>query len=163
MRIRQARSTDADQISKLIWGLCDPFFISPDRVGAEGFLASISPTAIASILDSPSFLYLIAEQGSHVAGVIALRSNTHLFHLFVSKSHQGQGISRTMWQVARTHAIANGNIGRFTVNASINAIPIYQRFGFHSNGNPTESHGIRYQPMMLDEAVIPNIQTPIAT
>ena len=162
MQIRQATSTDADQISTLICSLCDPFFIHHDRTGAEGFLASISPPEIANILNSPSFHYLIAEQGSQIVAVIALRSYTHLFHLFVSESHQGQGISRTMWQLARSHAMANGNTGRFTVNASINAVPIYQRFGFHKNGNQTDSHGIRYQPMMLDDASSPNAQMPCA-
>ena len=46
-------------------------------------------------------------------------------------------------------ALQAGNPGKFTVNSSLNAVPVYQRFGFVANGPVVQKHGIAFQPMLL--------------
>jgi hypothetical protein len=42
-----------------------------------------------------------------------------------------------------------GNPGQFTVNASLNAVPVYEKFGFVQQGEAQRMHGICFQPMRL--------------
>lgn len=114
---------DAPAISALIHALSEPFFVSPSREGAESFLASIGVEGVVRCLASERFRYLVARSDGTLAGVIAIRDGAHLFHLFVAPAYQGQGLARQLWHQAKAQALAAGNPGRFTVNASLNAVP----------------------------------------
>jgi hypothetical protein len=48
------------------------------------------------------------------------------------------------------HALRAGNPGVFTVNSSVVAVPVYERFGFVMAGARVEKNGGRYVPMKLD-------------
>lgn len=147
MRFELATVFDAQAISALILALSDPFFDSPERTGAEPFLASIGVQAVRGYLCADNFRYHVARTPSAIAGFIAVRDNTHLFHLFVSPAFQGQGLARRLWDRARSAAEQAGNPGVFTVNASLNAVPVYQAFGFACQGAVQSKHGISFQPM----------------
>jgi GNAT superfamily N-acetyltransferase len=149
MRIRGATETDAARISNLIQDLSAPFFLSPDGSGAELFLQSVTEQAIRGYLSAGNFSYLVAEVESELAGVVALRDNGHLYHLFVAQAHQGQGLGRSLWLIVKRAAFEAGNGGRFTVNSSLNAVPVYERFGFIPSGPKVEKHGIAFVPMVL--------------
>jgi len=152
MRIDLATVSDAPRISKLILGLSEPFFVSPSREGAKPFLAAIGETAVQGYISASNFEYFVAETHSQLAGVVALRDNGHLFHLFVAESFQGRGLGTKLWELIKAGAIQSGNPGKFTVNSSLNARPFYKKFGFVENGPVVQKHGIAFQPMQLSQS-----------
>lgn len=139
---------DAEEISELIAHLSGPFFVAPDRIGAEPFKASISVDAVRGYLQATKFSYLLARDAAGtLAGVVAIRDRTHLFHLFVADAFQGTGLARRLWEQARALAMAEETVPAFTVNSSLNAIPVYERFGFERQGEVKVMHGVSFQPM----------------
>ncbi|WP_420126884.1 GNAT family N-acetyltransferase [Longimicrobium sp.] len=149
MHIRPATAGDAAGISALILSVSRFFTLHPDGEGAEAFLANLSPQAIGGYLVSPAFAYQVAEEDGALAGVVAIRDNAHLHHLFVAAAHHGRGLARQLWDAAREAALRAGNPGEFTVNSSIYAIPVYERFGFVPTGPRVEQNGIAFLPMKL--------------
>lgn len=149
MQIRIATSFDAAGISDLIRSLSDPFLSSPDGAGAERFFISINEQAIAIYVTASNFTYLVAEEDGVFAGIVAIRDNKHLFHLFVAPAYQGAGLARRLWEIVRNTAVINGNTGEFTVNASLNAVAVYARFGFVPTSEVVQMHGISFQPMSI--------------
>jgi GNAT superfamily N-acetyltransferase len=149
MKIQAASLADAEEISALIIELSDPFYVRPSRIGAELFLESVSAEAQRSYLSASNFLYYVAKFQGGIAGVIALRDNSHLFHLFVAKPFQGMGLSSRLWRLVKSKAREAGNLGEFTVNSSLNAVVVYEKFGFVPRGDIQNMHGISFQPMHL--------------
>ena len=147
MKIATASVADAEEISALIAGLSEPFFLSPSREGAEPFLASIGAGAQRGYLAAGNFSYRVARSGGRIVGVVALRDNAHLFHLFVAEDFQGQGLATRLWQLVASEALRAGNPGAFTVNASLDAVPLYEKFGFAREGEVQRVHGVSFQPM----------------
>ena len=145
MKIRIATPKDAPGVSSLISASAHRFMVRPDGLGAERFLESVAPQAIASYISNPSFHYVVAVCNSNVVGAAALRDGTHIFHLFVSPPMQGLGLGRALWSTLK--GIAASNTDTLTVNASPNAVAIYERFGFEATGPRTEVGGIYYVPM----------------
>ena len=78
-----------------------------------------------------------------------MRGRSHLFHLFVDDSYQGRGLARQLWNEARRRVTQSGGLSEFTVNASLNAVIVYERFGFQSEGEVRQVNGISFQPMRL--------------
>lgn len=150
MHIRPAAPDDADEISALIVQLSDPFYLHPSRAGAELFLASISPGSIRSYVKAANFSYQVAVEESAIAGIVAVRDNSHLFHLFVAAPFQRKGLGHCLWSTAKAQARRAGNTGEFTVNASLNAVPAYEKFGFARTGEIQRMHGVFFQPMRLN-------------
>ncbi|HET7794137.1 MAG TPA: GNAT family N-acetyltransferase [Rhizobacter sp.] len=149
LTITPAALTDAEAISALILELSAPFYDSPTREGSEPFVASVGAQATRRNLSAGNFSYRVARAGGVLAGVVALRDNAHLFHLFVAEPFQGQGLARRLWSLVEAEARKAGNPGLFTVNASLNAVPVYERFGFMRDGEVQHMHGISFQPMRL--------------
>jgi GNAT superfamily N-acetyltransferase len=149
MKVGAASLSDAEEISTLIVELSEPFYLSPFRLGAEPFLASVSPEAERSYLMASNLSYYVAKANGKLAGVVALRDNAHLFHLFVAKAFQGKRLASQLWKVVKTEALQAGNPGVFTVNSSLNAVPVYEKFGFVRHGEVQHMHGISFQPMQL--------------
>jgi GNAT superfamily N-acetyltransferase len=149
MQVRSATEIDAGRISNLIYSLSGPFLLSPDGAGAEPFLKSINEQAIRGYVLASNFSYFVAEVEGELAGVVALRDNSHLYHLFVAQSHQGKGLGCSLWLRVKRAALQASNSGRFTVNSSLNAVPVYERFGFTPSGAKVEKHGVAFIPMQL--------------
>ena len=78
MQIRQARAEDAQAISALITRLVPLLTVRPDGQGSGKFLEFVAPTAIAAYVAAPNFRYAVAEDGSTLAGVVAVRDGTQL-------------------------------------------------------------------------------------
>lgn len=150
MHIRPATPADAAAISALIMSVAPAFTVRPDGEGAEEFFAKISPEAIAGYLASPEYAYRVAEEDGALAGVVAIRGNSHLYHLFVSPHFQRRGLARQLWDAAMEAALRAGNPGAFTVNSSLYALSVYERFGFTPTGPRQEMQGIAWVPMKLD-------------
>jgi GNAT superfamily N-acetyltransferase len=150
MNLRHATVADADAIAGLIAGFHREITGHPDGVGAEPYVAAVSVEAVRGYLASARYAYTVAERDGEVRGFIALRDGGHVFHLFVARDAQGQGLARRLWQHARAQALPAGAPAAFTVNASLNAVPVYRAFGFEATGDVTSVHGISFLPMRLD-------------
>lgn len=148
--IRPAVADDAAAISALILSLQPYLTIEPDGSGAEEFLVSLSPDIIRRNLQDDHYHYQLAFDGEALAGVVAVRDNTHLFSLYVGSSWHGQGVGKRLWHVARDAALARGNPGSFTVNSSSFAEAMYRHLGFTATGPVAEMHGIRFIPMRIE-------------
>ena len=94
----------------------------------------------------------MAEDGAALAGFVAVRADSHLFHLFVDKRWHGQGLARRLWEVARAAAVARGGPGEFTVNASNYAVPVYESFGFVRTAPTQCVKGLYFNPMRYTPA-----------
>lgn len=149
MNIRPATSNDSKSISTLIRSVAHYFTLHPQGLGAEGFLKTIASDAIDGLVQAAHFRYFAGFIGDDLAGVVAIRDNKHLYHLFVSPQFQRQGLASQLWVHAKADALRRGNPGEFTVNSSPFAVPVYASFGFEAVGDKVESQGIAFVPMKL--------------
>lgn len=149
MIFRTGTPADAGAITALVHALAPAFLIHADGTGAEEFWASVAEPVQAARLASTDYHVIVAEEQGSIVGLIGLRQLSHVFHMFVANTHQGRGLSRQLWERARAHAHAAGHRGDFTVNASLSALPVYQRFGFQPVGEVTRQHGVQFVPMKL--------------
>src|SRR5436190_22636678 len=117
MDIRVGSPSDAEAVAGLIACFQSELTDDPSGTGAEHYLASVSVQAEREYLASERYRYLLAFSGSQLAGFIAIRDASHLFHLFVARSHQRQGIGRSLWERALRELCASSSDGRFTVNS----------------------------------------------
>jgi len=146
MEFRAGSPADAEAIGCLIASFQSELTDDPSGAGAEGYLASVSVDAEREYLASDRYQYLLAYSDSQLAGFIAIRDGSHLFHLFVERSYQRQGIGRRLWEQA-LEKCAPSSDGGFTVNSSLSAVPVYQAFGFVPAGSTQSMHGISFLPM----------------
>src|SRR6266478_7562025 len=130
MKFRVGSPAGAEAIAGLIASFQSELTDDPSGAGAEGYLASVSVQAEREYLASERYRYLFAYSDSQLAGFIAIRDGSHLFHLFVERSHQRQGIARRLWERALRELCAPSSDGGFTVNSSLSAVPVYEAFGF---------------------------------
>jgi GNAT superfamily N-acetyltransferase len=149
MHIRPGTPSDAKAVASLIASFQPILTLEPSGAGAEQYLASVSEDAERQYLDSPRYAYLVAELEGRMAGFIAMRDRKHLFHLFVAAARQRAGIARALWEQARQLSLRAGPIAEFTVNSSLNAVPVYRSFGFVPTGEVAQEHGIAFLPMHL--------------
>jgi GNAT superfamily N-acetyltransferase len=147
MDIRIGSPSDAEAVAGLIACFQSELTDDPSGTGAERFLASVSVQAEREYLASARYRYLLAFSGSEFAGFIAIRDGSHLFHLFVDRAHQRQGLGRRLWQRALEELCTPNSEGFFTVNATLLAIPVYRRFGFAPVGARQSVDGISFLPM----------------
>ena len=147
MELRAGLPSDAEAIARLIASFQSELTDDPSGAGAETFLASVSVEAERDYLTSERYGYLLAYLDSQLAGFITIRDGSHLFHLFVERSHQRQGIARVLWKRALRELCAPSNNKGFTVNSSLSAVPVYQAFGFVPAGPVQREHGISFLPM----------------
>jgi len=147
MEFRAGSPADAEAIAGLIASFQSELTDDPSGAGAEKYLASISVQAEREYLNSERYGYIVAYSVSQLAGFIAIRDGSHLFHLFVDRARQRQGIARQLWQRALEELCAPNSDGCFTVNSSLSAVPVYQAFGFLPTGPIQSAHGISFLPM----------------
>lgn len=150
MILRPAVPTDAAAMAALIRSHQRLMTLDPEGRGAEAFLQSVAEPAILAHLAAANHHHLVAEVDGALAGYIAIRDQRHLLHLFVALAQQGRGLARQLWDQARRHAEAHGNPGWFTVNSSLNAQPVYERFGFRQSAPKVEANGVAYVPMRFE-------------
>jgi GNAT superfamily N-acetyltransferase len=149
INIRKATAADAEKVSELIYSHMHLFLVDPDGKGAEHFLKMCAPAGLAVFMLQSNINYLLGEDDGVFCGVVAVRNNSHLQHLYIVPSFQRRGVGKYLWETARDQAIVAGNLGEFTVNAVLSAIPFYLRMGFASVGDVTLTGGLRCQPMKL--------------
>lgn len=150
MEIRKATLSDCDAIAKLIEELAIKFIVHEfSEFGKNQFLSSNDQERIAEFMNH-GFEYHVAVGKNKIVGVVGMRENSHLYHLLVSEEHQGKGLSRELWELAKNKCLSKGNPGKFTVNSSNNAVGVYEAFGFKRTSAMEESNGVLYNPMLLE-------------
>ena len=114
--------------------------------GTESFLSFLWGKRVQTMLDEGSFKVFACYLGNELAGMIALRENSHISLLFVKGDFHRQGIGRMLYAEAKKYALASGT--RFiTVNASEYGLPFYKAMGFYETDMQLTSDGIIYTPM----------------
>lgn len=154
MKFRAGSPSDAEAIAQLIASFQSELTDDPAGAGAEEYVASVSVQAERGYLASERYRYLLAYLDPQLAGFIAIRDGCHLFHLFVDRSHQRQGIARRLWEEALRKLCAAES---FTVNSSLSAVPVYQAFGFVPAGPIQSMHGISFLPMRRPAILPPGL------
>lgn len=147
--IRQARRGDSAAISVLINAVAQQFSVNRGEALARWFAESITPYAISKCISDKQYNYLVALCEGVLVGVIAVRDNTHIHHLFVAPSFHRCGVATQLWQRARSDALSAGNQEGFSVRSSEYAVAVYERFGFHVVGQRGEKDGMVFVPMRL--------------
>lgn len=150
MNIRLALRADAPRLAELVRGF--EAMLVEDSTAAAPFWESMSQRAHEENIASERFSYYVAESEGALVGFIAMRDCTHLFNLFVDRSSQGRGIGRTLWQHAAARIPAHARQEHVTVNASLNAVPVYRALGFKPVGDVVRQHGIAFLPMSWERS-----------
>lgn len=150
MQIRPLEPTDIPAVSRLLRALAAEFIVheSPPE-GAATFLRENDEDGVRGFVER-GHVYHVALADGELAGFIAVRDNSHLFHMFVDKRYQRRGVARRLWEVARDAARAAGNPGYFTVNSSNHALPVYTGWGFVPTAPLQCVKGLVFTPMRLD-------------
>ncbi|MDH3377525.1 MAG: GNAT family N-acetyltransferase [Gammaproteobacteria bacterium] len=145
--IREAGLDDANEIGKLICTLATKF-ITPEfsSQAREHFLSSNNGKSVEQNMKS-GFSYFVATDSKQLVGVVGVKDNSHLYHLFVVEHYQGMGLARRLWGIAMDECKRKGNRGTFTVNSSNNAIGVYEKLGFERAGPTVEKDGVFFNPM----------------
>ena len=150
--IRRGTIRDAERISALITALSEAYIVGEFAAeGREHFLRDHTPSAVHERL-AGDFRFYLAESREELAAVAAIRSNAHLYYLFVGAPFHRMGLARRLWAKVREDSLALGNPGTFTVNASNYAVPAYERLGFRRTEPTREKNGVLYNPMRFTRA-----------
>jgi len=147
MTIRRAELRDAANISRFIRQLTKEFIVKDcTKEGAETLLRSMRTEIIKSQLLAGDAHFLV-EEDDRLVGVIGLKSNNHLVHLYVDKTHQNRGAARSLWE--KLVAFKNPQVCTITVNSSLNAIGFYQKMGFIAESSGQVKNGIPSIPLKI--------------
>jgi GNAT superfamily N-acetyltransferase len=158
--IRIANSGDVSGISRLLRSLSHTYIVSPDDPQVDIFFATLTEGSISRFIERPDVVYLVAATSTpELVGAAAISGDEKVEHLFVDPAYQGIGLGRGLWEHLRDHALQSGNPGLFKVNSSLNAVPIYERFGFVIAGPKVERYGGAYVPMILTLAAAQHCQS----
>ena len=149
MQIRPFDAPDLVACARLLRAAAIEFIVheSPPE-GACTFLRENDEDGIRGYV-AAGHVYHVAEDGGEIAGFIAIRDDSHVFHLFVDKRWHGQGLARRLWEAARAATLARGGSGVFTVNSSNHAVPVYAAFGFARTAPTQCVKGLYFNPMRL--------------
>lgn len=151
IEIRFAKRNEAEKIAQFVSAVANQH-IGPELSddGLQTLLESMNPTATQERMDE-GWPHFLALDRTSIAGVVVIKPPTHLYHFFVRTDLQRQGIGTKLLVAADDWSLQQHTRKLATVNASQNAIPVYHRFGFRTDGEVTEKDGVRYQPMIRIE------------
>ena len=152
MNYRRGVPADAEDIAALIASFQPELTDDPSGAGAEHYLDSVTAEAERNYLLSDRYTYTLAIDEGRVVGFVALRDGSHVFHLFVSKTRHGCGLARRLWNLACTPQGSTSTPSMYTVNSSLNAVPVYKAFGFIPAAGVTHVHGISFLPMQFNSS-----------
>ena len=141
--------SEAAGISALIHSLLHHRSPDPAEPAPEHLLAQLTPQAIAGYIASDDSIYLVALAGETLAGVLHVKENRHLSSLFVAEPWQGRGISRALWERAKADLLESRVRSEISVNSSVYAVPVYERFGFEACGPRVDAIGLSHVPMRV--------------
>jgi ribosomal protein S18 acetylase RimI-like enzyme len=146
IRLRPAVGADFPALAQLLHDLACRF-ITPAMAPevASTFLRENDAAALLGYRER-GHVFRVATIAGEIAGFIALRPPSHVFHLFVGERWQRRGVARALWDGARADA---GPQAQFTVNSSPYAVPAYAALGFRTDGVLQVRNGVAFQPMVF--------------
>lgn len=123
-------------------------FEAPDysEEGIQEFKEFIAPTNIREKIAEDNLIFWGFYEADDLAGMIAVRDNSHISLLFVAKEHHRKGIARKLYTTVIDHCLNTG-CNTVTVNSSPYAVTAYQRLGFTVLDQEQSINGIRFIPM----------------
>ena len=145
--IRVADLSDAPEISRFVSDLAS-IYIGPTlgMGGLDKLLDSMNLESTITRMNDGYPHWAAVDQGA-IVGVVAVKPPCHLYHLFVGSDHQRKGIGRLLVnQAFQSISDGFGDV-EITVNASLNAVEVYRRFGFVATSAPQDEGGVRFLPM----------------
>ena len=143
MEIRKIEKEEMEEALELVWRVFLEFE-APDYT-QEGIIEFKKAIDDNEWVSNRNF-YGAFEDGK-ILGVIATKEFTHIALFFVEGIHHRKGIGRKLYQ-----AICElNNTGKFTVNSSPYAKPVYERFGFVCTNTEQCINGLRFYPMVNDK------------
>lgn len=128
------------------------------RIVLDSFLHSVSShlseqgiATFRTIASEKAFLermsdentMLVYESAGAIHGYVEVKEGRHLVLLFVDPAKQRKGVGAQL--VAEALKYSGGVV---TVNASLNSVGAYLRYGFEIAGPEAELQGLRFRPMM---------------
>jgi len=145
--IVRAREENVHEMSVVIQAALTKFILPEcSEQGAQRLLGATSPSAILSEIRDGT-VYFLAKSNDKIVGVVGLRSNCHLYHLFVLPDVQKGGIGKSLWRFVHDFAVNELCATCITVNASMNAVKFYRQLGFEPVSEYRIRHGIKDIPM----------------
>lgn len=143
-KIRPAHIDDVPAISTLCMAAFNEAVApSLSAAGIATFGSVAAADAFAARLQGDNHI-LVAEQDARVVGVVELKEGRHLAMLFVDPACQGRGIGHALFEAV----LLRVREPVLTVRASLNAVPVYERYGFVRDGEVGEFNGLVYQQML---------------
>jgi GNAT superfamily N-acetyltransferase len=146
--VRPASLDDAERITAFVLEISENSFMQ--EFSAEGQANFRAQHSLEKTLERfrSGFRYRLSECDGELVALIGIRDNTHLHHLFVAPKFQRLGLGRRLWEMEKAESLRTG-ASSFTVNASLNAIAVYERFGFVIAAPVQDMGGVRFVPMRL--------------
>lgn len=130
LRFRLARPEDARAIGVLARRVVRRWVLSGQSPEAAApLLAGMTARALLARMHGGQRFHLAFVDGV-LAGVAAVRDDSHVFQLFVGTRYQGRGIGRRLWERLRRDCVRRAGTQAFTLNAAPGAVPVYLRLGF---------------------------------
>lgn len=146
MHMRPAEIADFPVIADMLHALALKFIVpGMTTEAASMFLRANDEQALLAYRDG-GHVTSVAVIDDQIAGFIAVRPPSHVFHLFVAQQWQRRGVARALWE----HVVKQARVGTvtYTVNASPYAVPAYLALGYQCSGPPACHQGVSYQPMI---------------
>ncbi len=147
--IRKATIHDAQSLSDLV--------LSLGKYCGDGRCSEISPyfsenlsvKALEKCLaDEKAYEHYVYEKDQKIVGYFSLMNGNYFLYLFVDESYHRQGIASALIAYAlreRDHTL-------YRLNASLYAVPFYEKLGFVPMAFLQKQHGLTYQPMIWDSS-----------
>lgn len=150
MKIRPAIYSDIAKISQLIQKLTRSFIANEcTEDGLRHLLNSMSVESISNNFIQ-GYQYFVLCHDSVIQGVVAIKGQCHIYHLFIKDTLQSKGWGKKLLSHAMETILERDSSTRITVNSSLNAVGFYQRAGFEISGPEDERMGIKSQPMRYE-------------
>lgn len=129
--VRPAEVVDAAAISDVIIESTSDFKeVDFEDGGWEVFLEQVQPSKIAELIRDARYYVVVATVNESIAGMISVKNRTRIYQFFVHPTYAGQGLGRSLWNVAHDYCLETNRPRTIHVNSSSYAVPLYLRFGF---------------------------------
>ena len=152
MHTRNSTIADADVIAAFVSAIATEHIgLTLGQGGLSKLLASMNADATRQRI-ADGWPHIRAFEGDNLVGVVVVKPPTHLYHLFVRSDLHCTGIGTKLLALADEWSVDSTGVRLATVNSSINAVAIYNRFGFDAQGPVIDMDGVRYQPMVRKNA-----------
>jgi ribosomal protein S18 acetylase RimI-like enzyme len=147
---RLMHPTDILNVSELIARVYNEFVASEhSSEGIKEFYRYIQPSEFLARQENNHFA-LISVIQNNIVGIIEVRDYNHISLLFVAPEYQRRGIAKALFHKALQICQTNEpRLFRISVNASLYAVPIYEKLGFRGIGEKQVINGISFVPMVL--------------